>query len=48
MTGEYWKTQIIAKAERERDELRERMGIQSEEYKAKNRDIKNHSSERKA
>ena len=44
MTGEYWKTCEIAKVERERDELRERMGINSEEYKAKGREVKNFTS----
>ena len=34
MTGEYWRTEEVAEAERERDELRERLGIHSEEYKA--------------
>ena len=40
--------QEIAKAEGERDELRERLGIHSEEYKAKNQEVKNLTSERKA
>ena len=35
ITGEYWKTQEIKKLERERDELRERLEIHSEEYKVK-------------
>ena len=48
MTGEYWKMQEIAKAEIERDELRERLGIHSEEYKAKDREVKNLTMERKA
>ena len=48
MTGEYGKTQDTAKAERERDELRERLEIHSEEYKAKDRQVKNFTSERKA
>ena len=48
MTGEYGKTQEIAKAERERDELGERLGIHSEEYKAKDRKAMNFTSERKA
>ena len=47
MTGEYWKTQEIAKAERERDKLWERLGIHSEEYIDKDREVKNLSSERK-
>ena len=48
MTGKYWTTQEIAKADRERDELRERLGIHSEEYKAKYREVKNLTSERRA
>ena len=48
MTGDYWKTQEIAKAERERGELRERLGIHSEEYKSKDREVKNFPSERRS
>ena len=48
MTGEYWKMQEIATAERERDESRERLGNHSEEYRAKDREVKNLTSERKA
>ena len=35
-------------AERERDEFRQRLEIYSEEYKAKDREVKNLNSERKA
>ena len=35
MTEENWKTQEIKTADKERDELKERQGIHSEEYKAK-------------
>ena len=45
MTGEYWKMQNIAKAERGKDEVSERLGIHSEEYKAKNCEIKELTSE---
>ena len=38
MTGEYWKTHVIAIAERKRDELRERLGILSEGNKTKDRE----------
>ena len=48
MTGEYWKTQEIMKAERERDEHRERLGFHSEEYKAKDHEVKNLIGGRKA
>ena len=48
MSGECWKRQDLTKAERERDELRERLGIHSEECKAKDREVKNLTSERKA
>ena len=48
MTGEYMKTQKIAKADRERDELRESLGIHSEENKANDREVTNLTSERKA
>ena len=41
MTGEYWKTCKIAKAEREQAELRERLGIHSKEYRAKDREVWN-------
>ena len=47
MTGEYRKTNEIAKAEIERDERGERLGINSKEYKAREREIMNHTSERK-
>ena len=47
MTGEYGRTQEIAKAERERDELRERVRIHSEEYKTKDREVKNLTREQK-
>ena len=47
MTGEYWKAQEIATAERERDELRERLGINSEEHKTKDREVKNLISNRR-
>ena len=39
MTGEYWKTNEIAKAEMEGNELRERQEIHSDEYKAKDREV---------
>ena len=48
MTGEYWKTQEIATAERERDEFRERLENHSEENKAKDREVMNLTSERNA
>ena len=38
----------MTKVEREQDELRERLGIHSEQYKAKDREVKNLTSERKA
>ena len=47
MTGEYGKILEMAKAEIERDELRERLAIHSEECKAKDREAKNLTSERK-
>ena len=45
VTGAYWKTQEIAIAERERDELRERLGIHSEECKANDRELVNLTSD---
>ena len=42
----YWKTQEIAKTERERDDLRETLGIHSSEYKAMDREVMNLTSER--
>ena len=48
MTGEYYLTQEITKAERERDELGERVGIQSEEHTDKDREARNFTSDRKA
>ena len=45
MTGEYWMMQEIATAERERDELRESLAIHSEEYKPKDREVKDFTSE---
>ena len=48
MTGESRKTQKIVKAERERDALRERLGIHSEDYNTNDREVKNLTSEWKA
>ena len=47
MTGEYWKTQEIAKAGMEQDKLRRRLEIHCEEYKAIAREVKNLTSEQK-
>ena len=44
MTGEYWKTREITTEERERDELREGLGINSEEHKAKDLEVRNLTS----
>ena len=43
-----WEMPEIAKAERERDELRESLGNHSEENKAKDRDVMNLSCEQNA
>ena len=48
MTGEYWKMREIAKAERERYELSERLGIHSEECKSKDEEVNSLTSEREA
>ena len=48
ITGEKWKTHEIAKAARERYELKERLGILSEDCKANDQEVNNHTSERKA
>ena len=48
MTGKYWEAQEIASEERDRDDLMKRLGIHSEEYKAKDRNVRGLTSERKA
>ena len=47
MTGEYWKTQDIVKADSERDKLSGKVRIHWEEYKAKDLEAKNLTSEGK-
>ena len=39
MTRECWKMREIVSAEKEQDELKERLRIQSVEYKAKDREV---------
>ena len=46
MTRECWKMREIVSAEKEQDELKERLRIQSVEYKAKDREVEHLTSER--
>ena len=47
MTGDKWKAHEIAAAESERDEIRERLGIHSDEFKAKERSQRTTPSNRR-